>query len=47
MYLNLIILVIDYKLRILDRHEYSKLSTRHDKNNYIYEKLKYLSKEPK
>ncbi|CAD8066047.1 unnamed protein product [Paramecium sonneborni] len=37
----------EYKLRILDKHEYEKLSTRHEKNDYIYEKLKYLSREPK
>lgn len=37
----------DYKLRILDKHEYEKLNTRHEKNDYIYEKLKYLSREPK
>lgn len=39
--------VHDYKLRILDKHEYEKLNTRHEKNDYIYEKLKYLSREPK
>ncbi|CAD8103566.1 unnamed protein product [Paramecium primaurelia] len=37
----------DYKLRILDKHEYEKFTTRHEKNDYIYEKLKYLSREPK
>ncbi|CAK64278.1 unnamed protein product (macronuclear) [Paramecium tetraurelia] len=37
----------DYKLRILDKHEYEKFETRHEKNDYIYEKLKYLSREPK
>lgn len=41
------ILVLDYKLRILDRHEYIKLGTREAKNTYIYEKLKHLSREPK